>query len=104
MSSPDSVSLLRNGVNGMENLADELADAWDDDYDGYEEGLSEMSAENMLVEPPVSPFKFDIRRIRDSGIDVSCSTDTTPSKSHSPKETTSRKTSLRYIPQSQLAS
>jgi len=100
MSSPDSVSLLKNGVNGLENLADELADVWDDDYDGYEEGLSQMSAEDMLVEPPVSSFKVDVRRIRDSGIDVSCSTDTTPSKSRSSKETMSRNPSPRYVPQS----
>jgi len=97
MSSPESVLLRRNGVNGMENLADELADVWDDDYYDYDEGLSEMSAENMHAEPPISPFKVNVRRIRDSGIDVSCSTDTTPSKSQSPRETTSRKTSLRYI-------
>lgn len=103
MSSPDSISFPRTARSGLENLADELADAWDNDETDFDEGVSDLCFEdthNLQAELPLSPFKVDVRRIRDSGIDVNCSTDTTPSKSYTPSDMSSRKASLTFIPES----
>jgi len=91
-------------MSGIENLADELADVWDD-YDGYEEEEPSETGTSSVYDfdealLPASPFKVDVRRTRDSGIDVSCSADSTPSKTRSPKGTTSRKPSTKLVSES----
>lgn len=102
VASPDSISFVESGSHGMDNLANELAGAWDDDDLNFDEGISGVSGDlddDQLEEPPVSPFKFDVRRLRDSGIDVTCSTCITPTKSGSSSIMHSRKTSLKDIPE-----
>lgn len=78
-SSVNGFSGFASDSNGLGNLADELAEAWDED-EGQEEGPSELQdreGDNVLPEPDEEGHAFP-RSTRDSGIDVASSPAASP--------------------------
>lgn len=64
------------------NLADELAEAWDEDeYTAHSNDSQLDGSLSRLVTPPRSPLKYDADKIRDSGIDVASQPASSPATS-----------------------
>lgn len=72
--------------NDLGNLADELAGAWDED-EGEEDSNDTSQLDGSLLQHqslPKTPLKYDLEKIRDSGIDVSSPPGSSASTSTSP--------------------